>query len=262
MAKKIRTGDKKHIGEGNLHIHLLWRGPIDSGGFIEIFGNVHQKTCTDQHGIGNANPCVDKKDDDFWKKGVESCVREPLDRRGSPADILQERIDDAKVRFREHEGDKHQGDELRDGNRRDEDGSPEFLELDALRIDDHGDNHADEIVREGGKEGPDERPEKNLSEDSQEGGSGGCPGRGEDLGEIVESDPVEELCRCDMKIVVVGKGNQYHHDDRNDGEYGKSADRDEKKRLVVGFVQDILKRLLVGGEFSNRLPFLKGERIS
>ena len=158
LRQKERACDKQHVRKRDVPEHLRSRSAVHLRGLIEILRDVHQKSCRNQHHVRNADPDIDQDDHDLCERRI--CPER--NRRLDNSCVHQEAVDDAVSV--EHLRYIQQRDELRYSDRDDKDGSPEFLELDAFLVDQHGDHETDEVIKEGREECPHERPSENFQE--------------------------------------------------------------------------------------------------
>ena len=133
-------------------------GAVDLGRLIQILGDIHQDTGTHQHQVGNTDPDIDN---DNQNPGRCRVLPEP-DSLIDDTKLEQHSVHNA-VGVKEL-GNVQQGNELGNRDGQHQDAPPQLLELDALLVDENGNQHAQEVVGEGGEECPHQSPGQDLTE--------------------------------------------------------------------------------------------------
>ena len=107
--------------------------------------------------------------------------------------------------------------ELRNRDCHNQAGSPELLEPDALFVDEHCNCNSKEIIDEGCKQ----RPYKGPQQNSRKGCTKAALTEGEELLEVLKSNPGKELGGCLVRRVIVSKSDAYHENNwqHSEGKY-------------------------------------------
>ena len=221
--------------------------------------NVHQDAGRNQHLVGDADPDVDEDNHRARPRGVgkeRDEVRcwnradgvEPV----GQTDVLADGVDDAKVS--EEVANQQQGNKLRNSHRDHEAGTPELLALRVAVVDEHRHQDAADIAGERRQHCPDERPHQYASERIAERA---VRGQGGESGEVIQTNPGEQLRRGQVVAVIIREADENHDNQRDDGEQNHAQHRQRQQRAVELPVQRVVQVVAegvdvlaaLGGEF-------------
>ena len=164
----------------------------------------------------------------------------------NPAKIHQDRVDRAVAI--QHCTHNQKGNELRNGNRKDEAESPERFALRVLAVDNKTKDHAEDVVKSRCENRPDDRPCKDAPELTAN-----ITVQVQDPAEILQSVPVKE----DEVIAFFGVGRKRHtdhEDQRQDVEAEDTQHRERHQGDVNIPVEEILQVL---AKARNLMPVLE-----
>ena len=256
LRNEIRSRDEKHIRESDLHIYFKRRGAIDLRRFVEVLRNIHKDASANEHGIGNANPRVHDDDCDFGEKRIV----QPLNVFIDPSELRKDVIENARIRV-EHLRDDKKRNELRNGDSRNENRSPNFFELNAFLIDYQSEDHPQKVIRESGEESPNKGPKNDFAKGRQEDHSVGVLAKAKDLGIIIPGHPIEKTLAWIMGAVEIRKANNNHENDGYNGEKRQKDHRNPKHHIVIVASHKIVDEILIRSFFADKFQRILLEGI-